>query len=59
MTKRSGEKNPLTKDTVCSICDFPIDPESENGWFDHVAKAEHLFPRNIYSKEEMKKNGNI
>ena len=53
------KKTPLAKNTVCSICHFPIDPESENGWFDHVAKAEHLFLRNIYSKEEMKKNGNI
>ena len=56
MTKKNGEKkNPFTEATVCSICDFPIDPESENGWFDHVAKAERFFLRNIYSKEEMKK----
>ena len=53
--KERRKKNPLTKDTVCSICDFPIDPKSKNGWFDHVAKAEHLLLRNIYSKEKMKK----
>ena len=28
------KKKPLTKDTGCSICDFPINPASENGWFD-------------------------
>ena len=34
MTKKNGEKKTLTKDTGCSICDFPINPASENGWFD-------------------------
>ena len=43
--KELRKKTPLTKDTVCSICDFPIDPKSENDWF------EHFFLRNIYSKE--------
>ena len=45
--------NPVTDSTKCSICDFPLDPYSNNGWFDHVAKSEHLFLRNIYSPAEM------
>ena len=53
--KTNGEKkNPLTNDTVCTICDFPIDPYTENGWFDHVVNSEHLFLRNIYSHSQMK-----
>lgn len=49
------KNNPLTRDAVCTICDFPMDPESESGWFDHAAKTEHLILRNIYSTEEMEK----
>ena len=49
------EKNPLTKDITCSVCDFLIKPDAENCWFDHVAKAEHLFLRNIYWNDETKK----
>ena len=49
--------NPLTDSTACSICDFPLDPYGDNGWFEHVAKSEHLFLRNIYSAEEMKQMG--
>ena len=48
-------KNPVKKDSLCCLCDFPIDPKVENGWLDHVIKAEYLFLENIYSDEEMKK----
>ena len=48
------KKNPVTKETTCAICDFPLSAEVENGWFEHVAKAEYLFLRNIYSESEMK-----
>ena len=48
------EKIPVTKEITCTICDFPLSVEAENGWFEHVAKAEHLFLRNIYSESEMK-----
>ena len=48
------KKNPVTKETTCAICDFPLSAEAENGWFEYVAKAEHLFLRNIYSESEMK-----
>ena len=45
--------NPVTDSTKCSIYDFNLDPYSNNGWFDHVAKSEHLSLRNIYSPAEM------
>ena len=48
-------KNPIKKDALCCLCDFPIDPRIKNGWLDHVIKAEYLFLENIYSNEEMKK----
>ena len=48
-------KNPIKKDALCCLCDFPIDPRINNGWLDHVLKAEYLFLENIYSNEEMKK----
>ena len=48
-------KNPVKKDSLCCLCDFPIDPKVEKGWLDHVIKAEYLFLENIYSDEEMKK----
>ena len=55
MIKRELEKkNPVTNKTVCSICDFPLNPHTENGWFNHVVNAEHLFLRNIYSPSELK-----
>ena len=49
------QKNPVKKDILCCLCDFPIDPKINNGWLDHVIKAEYLFLENIYSDEEMKK----
>ena len=48
-------KNPGEKDRLCCLCDFPIDPKIENGWLDHVTKAQYLFLENIYRDEEMKK----
>ena len=48
------QKNPITNQTLCSICDFPMDPQANNGWLDHVIKAEHLFLKNIYDQDEMK-----
>ena len=52
--KRIGKKNPPTAETVCTICDFSLDPYAENGWFNHVVNFEHLFFRNIYSPSQMK-----
>lgn len=48
------KKNPVKTETVCSICELPLEAESENCWLDHVVKAEHLFLKNIYSESEMK-----
>ena len=48
------KKNLVTTEAICSICNFPPEAEPENGWFDHVVKAEHLFLKNIYSESEMK-----
>ena len=49
--------NLLTKQTLCCLCDFPIEPRAENGWAQHVFKAEHLFLENIYSKKQMDQMG--
>ena len=38
---------------ICEICDFPIDPFAETGWFQHVCSAEYLYLENIYSKKDM------
>ena len=46
-------KNLLTKQTLCCLCNFPIEPRAENGWAQHVFKAKHLFLENIYSKKQM------
>ena len=36
------QNNPLTNETLCCLCDFPMDP-----------KAEHLFLENIYTQKQM------
>ena len=48
-------ENPIKKDSLCCLCDFPVDSKVENGWLDHVLKAEYLFLENIYSEDQMKK----
>ena len=51
------QENPKKKDTICCLCDFPLDSRAENGWSKHVFRAEYLFLENIYSKKEMIKMG--
>ena len=51
------QKNSKTKETICCLCDFPLQARAKNGWCDHVFKAEHLFLENIYSEKEMKRMG--
>ena len=51
------QNNPPKKDDLCCLCDFLIDPRAENGWADHVFRAEHLFLENIYSKKQMRQMG--
>ena len=47
--------NPLDKTAVCCLCDFPLAVDAGKGWFDFVVRCEHLFVRNIYSYEDLKK----
>ena len=57
MLKKKTEwrkKTPGNSDTIGCICDFPLDSEYENGWFDHIAKSENSFLRNLYSESEIK-----
>ena len=37
----------------CCICDFPISSRAQNGWFDHLCKAEHLFLENLYDSKDL------
>ena len=46
--------NPLDKNSLCCLCDFPLAADSEKGWFDFVVRCEYLFLRNIYSYEDLK-----
>ena len=46
-----------TPKKTCCICDFPIKSRAENGWFNHVCKAEYLFLENIFSAKEMYQMG--
>ena len=48
------QKNPTVDDTLCAICNFPLDPQADNGWLDHVIKSEYLFLSNIYDQEQLK-----
>ena len=48
------QKNPTVDDTLCVICDFPLDPQADNGWLDHVIKSEYLFLSNIYDQQQLK-----
>ena len=51
-------KYSVTKEPTCAICDFPLSAKAESGWVEHVAKAQHLFLRNIYSESKVK-SGNF
>ena len=42
---------------TCQICDFPIDPFSNGGWFEHVCSAEYLYLENIYEKKDLFRMG--
>ena len=47
--------NPLDKNAVPCLCDFPLAVDGVKGWFDFAARCEHLFLRNIDSYENLKK----
>ena len=43
----------MTKQTLCCLCNFLIEPRAENGWAEHVFKAGYLFLENIYPDKQM------
>ena len=47
--------NPQTNETICTIYDFPLNPRVENGWVEHIFKAEYLFLGNIFSQKQLVK----
>ena len=47
------QNNPLTNETLCCLCGFPMDPRAENRWANHAFKAEDLFLENIYTQKQM------
>ena len=51
------QKNPITRETICCLCDFPIKPKAKNGWSEHVFNAKYLFLENIYSAKQMRQMG--
>ena len=51
------QKNPPKKTDFCCLCHFPMDPRAQNGWADHVFRAEHLFLENIYTEKQMRQMG--
>ena len=42
---------------TCCICDFPIQSRADNGWFEHVCRAEHLFLDNIFNAKDLHRMG--
>ena len=51
------ENNPQTNETLCCLCDFPLNPRVKNGWAEYVFKAEYLFLENIFSQKQLAKMG--
>ena len=54
------KENPLfPSETTYCICGFLLDVEAcgegKKGWYDIIVEREHLFLRNIYSEDELKK----
>ena len=43
-----------THQTICTICDFPLNPREKSGLAEHIfIKAEYLFLENIYSQKQL------
>ena len=42
---------------TCQICNFPINPFVQGGWFEHVCSAEYLYLQNIYKKKDLFRMG--
>ena len=62
-----NRQNPITAESKCKICHFPINVSSkglsfkqnEMPYLDFLIRKEHSFIRNIFSQEELKKSKNI
>ena len=62
-----NRKNPITSETKCCICNFPLDvtPKglkfegNEMSYLDFLTEKEHAFIRNIFDKYDLKKPKNI
>ena len=62
-----NRQNPITAETKCCICDFPLDvaPKGINlkgneiSFLGFLIKKEHAFLRNIYDEEDLQKSKNI
>ena len=62
-----NRQNPITAETKCCICDFPLDVSSkginfngnEMSFLDFLIKKEHAFLRNIYDEGDLEKSKNI
>ena len=51
------QNNPLTRETICCLCHFPIDPRAKNGWSEHVFNSQYLFLENISSEKQIRQMG--
>ena len=62
-----NRKNPITSETKCCICNFPLDvmPKglkfegNEMSYLDFLIEKEHAFIRNIFDEYDLKKSKNI
>ena len=62
-----GRRNPITVETKCCICNFPLDvtPKglksegNEMSYLDFLIKKEHAFIRNIFDENDLRKSKNI
>ena len=62
-----NRQNPITEETKCCICDFPLDVASkginfkgnEMSFLDFLIKKGHAFLRNIYDEKDLEKSKNI
>ena len=57
------KKNPIAPSkTTCCICGFLLNTDAYGDhlpWYDFVIEMEHLFIRNIFSKNELEKMENV
>ena len=55
------KENPVVaSENICCICGFLLDTEAcgkHERWYYFIVEREYLFIRNIYSKNELEKNG--